>query len=199
MTTALAAVLVSYALGSVLWGVVLGRLLRGRDPRETDNPGGSGSFRQFGPAFGTAVGVLDLSKGVLAVALARWLRLTPVQVGVVAAAAVAGHNWPVWFGFKGGGGLATATGALACLGIAELGCALAVALGMATVYKIPGIYGRLPMAALPFGSLFGLPAAVFLFARSGNPAGATASALCVAIVGLRGLQMLAESKGRRVV
>lgn len=192
----LGAILGAYALGSVLTGVVLGRLFYRRDPREADNPGGSGSFRQFGPAVGVLVSLLDLSKGVIAVFAGRRLGLAPVALGIVAAAAVAGHNWPLWFHFRGGGGLATAAGALAALGLAELACALAVALLAAAVYKLPAVYRRLPMTALPFGALFGLPAAVVLFLRNGNTPGATASGLCVVIVGLRGLQMLFESRQR---
>lgn len=190
------AILGAYALGSVLTGVVLGRLLFGRDPREADNPGGSGSFRQFGPAVGVVVALFDLSKGVLAVFIGRRLGLAPPALGIVAAAVVAGHNWPVWFGLRGGGGLATATGALAMLGVGPLVWALAVALAAAAVYKLPALYRRLPMSALPFGALFGLPAAFLLFVRRGDIAGAVAAALCVLIVGLRGLQMLVESKHR---
>jgi acyl-phosphate glycerol 3-phosphate acyltransferase len=194
---AIAAVAGSYALGSVLFGVLLGRLLGGKDLREADNPGGSGSFRQFGPAVGSLVATLDLVKGALAVGLGRGLGLDGVTLGFVAAAAVAGHNWPLWFGFRGGGGLATATGALVVLGWRELLLALAVSLAMAAVYKIPGISGRLPMAALPFGALFGLPVAVWAFCRSRNPAGTVTAVLCLVIIGVRGLQMLGEGTAKR--
>jgi acyl-phosphate glycerol 3-phosphate acyltransferase len=183
-------------MGSVVWGVVLGRWLRGRDPRARDNPGGSGSFRQLGPAIGIAVTALDACKGAAAVGLARWLGASATGTALAAVAAVAGHNWPIWFGFRGGGGLATTLGALTTLSPVETLWALAITLVVAAVYKLPGLYGRLPMAALPFGALAGLPAAVFLSWRAGNGQGAAAALLCGIAVTVRGLQMAGEHKER---
>jgi glycerol-3-phosphate acyltransferase PlsY len=59
---------------------------------------------------------LDLSKGWLAVSLGLWLGVTSAfALGLLAACAVAGHCWPVWAGFRGGMGLASAGGALLAL------------------------------------------------------------------------------------
>ena len=190
------AVLLAYGLGSVVWGVVLGRLLCGRDPRELDNPGASGSVRLFGPALGIAVGVLDLAKGWLAVTIAGHLGASPIGLGLAATAAVAGHNWPIWFGFRGGGGLATGAGALGTLGLRGTLVGIGIALLAAAVYKHPRLYGRLPMAALPFGTVFGAPALLLTFWREGNTPGLLAAACCTALVGLRGLQMLGEKRER---
>jgi acyl-phosphate glycerol 3-phosphate acyltransferase len=194
--TNLSAVLSAYAVGSVVWGVVLGRFVFGHDLRERDNPGASGSVRTFGPALGAAVGLLDLGKGFAAVHLARWLGASPAGVAAAAGAAVAGHNWPVWFAFRGGGGLATATGALAAFGFRETATGVTVALLFALVYKHPRLYGRLPMSALPFGSLFGLPLLVYLFWRVGNRPGALAAAIAALAIGIRALGMYAGSRQR---
>lgn len=190
------AITTAYCIGSIVWGVVLGKLIRGLDLRAADNPGASGAVRTFGPAFGVAVGVLDLLKGVAAVALARRLGVSETVAALAAGAAVAGHNWPIWFGFRGGGGLATSAGALASFGLRETLLGIAVALFFALVYKHPRLYGKLPMAALPFGSLFGLPLMIWLFSRVGNGGGTLTAALCVFIVGIRGLTMLSSSKRR---
>jgi acyl-phosphate glycerol 3-phosphate acyltransferase len=192
----LAAFAVSWALGSVVWGVVLARVLYRRDPREGDNPGASGSFRTFGAGFGIAVGSLDLLKGYAAVRLAGALGATPLGLAGAAVGVVGGHCWPAWFGWRGGGGLATAAGAMLAFGPADTLLAIAIALAAAAAYKHPLLYGKLPMTALPFGALFGLPAIAMLFARAGNTPGLWAAAGATLVIGLRGLEMLSE-KARR--
>lgn len=193
-----AAVGLAYAIGSIMWSVVLGRLLFRRDVREGDNPGASGSVRTFGFRFGLTVLALDIGKGLAAVKLARALGATETAVALAAAAAVAGHNWPVWFGFRGGGGLATSVGGLVLIGARETAIGVAVALAFAAIYKHPRLFLKLPMASLPFGSLFGFPAMIWLFAQSGNRAGTLAASLCALIVGLRALGMLAAGRERRL-
>jgi glycerol-3-phosphate acyltransferase PlsY len=193
----LVAILVAYSIGSIVWAVVLGRVVYHVDLRAGDNPGASGAVRTFGPQFGIVVGLFDLLKGVAAVAIARRLGVSETVTALAAGAAVAGHNWPIWFGFHGGGGLATSAGVLASFGLAETLLGIAVALVFALIYKHPRLYGRLPMSALPFGSLFGLPLMIWLFQRSGNSGGTVTAALCVLIVGIRAIGMHAETKRRR--
>jgi len=193
----LVAILVAYSIGSIVWAVVLGRVLFRVDLRGGDNPGASGAVRTFGPRFGVAVGLLDLLKGVAAVAIARRLGVSETVAALAAGAAVAGHNWPIWFGFHGGGGLATSAGVLASFGLRETLLGIGVALLFALIYKHPRLYGKLPMSALPFGSLFGLPLMIWLFQRAGNGGGTLTASLCVLIVGIRALGMHAETKRRR--
>lgn len=196
VTRDLVSIVLGWMLGSVVFGVVLGRLLRREDLRSRDNPGASGSFRQFGPVLGISVALLDLAKGVAAVSLGRLLGASPLGLALTGAATVAGHSWPVWFGFRGGGGLATATGVLAAIGPVETLWAVAIALSFAALYKMPWLEGRLPMSSLPFGSVFGMVAAIWLFVRSGNDVGAVAAPLCALAIGVRGRQMLAERRRR---
>lgn len=192
----LAAFVLAWAIGSVLWGVVLGRALFRRDLRQGDNPGASGSFRTFGPGFGIAVGLLDLSKGYGAVRLAELMDVTAAGLAAAAVAVIAGHCWPVWLGWRGGGGLAPAAGAFLALGPAPTLWAIAIALVAAAAYKHPLLYRKLPMTAFPFGALFGLPAMAWLFARDGNLPGLWAAGGSVLVIGIRGLQMLAQSRQR---
>lgn len=194
MTGDIASIVIGWMLGSVVFGVVLGRVLRREDLRGRDNPGASGSFRQFGPALGITVAVLDLAKGVAAVHVGRLLGASPLALAVTGAATVAGHNWPVWFGFRGGGGLATVTGVFLAIGRVETLWAVAIALFFAALYKSPRLEGRLPMSSLPFGSMFGMVAIIWLFVRHENDVGAVAAPLCALVIGLRGLQMLAERR-----
>ena len=107
--------LVAYLLGSVSGSLLLGRA-RGVDIREhgSGNAGGTNAFRTLGWKFALGVAAIDIAKGVLATWLA--LRLAPVgqplsvsEHGYAAAAiAVVGHIWPLWHGFRGGKGAATA-------------------------------------------------------------------------------------------
>jgi acyl-phosphate glycerol 3-phosphate acyltransferase len=187
-------VLAAWALGSMLWGVVLGRILRRQDLRARDNPGGSGSFRQFGPVIGIAVVVLDAGKGAAAVAIARLLGASAIGQALSAVAAVAGHNWPLWFGFRGGGGLATALGSLGSLAPAETVWAVVVGLVAAAIYKLSPVYGRFPFSSLPGGAGIGLPFLIWLTWRNGNTVAFAATVLCTVAIGLRGLQMLSEGK-----
>lgn len=112
-------VVLGYLIGAVPFGVVIGRLMRGIDVREHGS-GGMGMtnvMRTVGKKAGALVFLLDLLKGAGAVALA-WPILGSASDmlawGQVAggAAAVIGHSWPVYIGFKGGRGIATGFGAL---------------------------------------------------------------------------------------
>ena len=107
-----ALVLASYLWGSVCWGLVLSFLVKHEDIRLKDNPGLSGSVRQYGWGYGLTVGLLDVMKGYL---LSLVLRSIVVPSWVLIAsfmAVIVGHNWPVFFQFRGGGGVATTLGIL---------------------------------------------------------------------------------------
>jgi len=110
-------VVAAYLLGSLPTAYLLVRWARRGDLRtmESGSVGALNAFRATGAGWvGWSVLVADVLKGVLAVALAGAGASTTLQA-VLAAAAVAGHNWPVWLRGKGGKGLATAAGALSVL------------------------------------------------------------------------------------
>ena len=106
----------SYLLGSVPFGLLVARS-RGIDIRKvgSGNIGATNVLRSVGKSWGILVFVLDFLKGLLPALLAG-----PISHHAVAdaglycgVAAIAGHNWPVWLGFKGGKGVATSAGVLA--------------------------------------------------------------------------------------
>lgn len=101
-------VVTAYLTGSVSFGQVAARIRR-TDLVSRDVPGGSGVFRQLGPAWGITVALLDLAKGALT-AWASSLGESSWLEPLMAAALVAGHNWPLYFGFRGGGGIAPTIG-----------------------------------------------------------------------------------------
>jgi glycerol-3-phosphate acyltransferase PlsY len=107
-----AVILSSYLWGSVCWGVVLSLSLKHEDIRLKDNPGLSGTVRQYGWPLGLTVGALDILKGYLVGVVLRRMALPSWVVILAFAAVIIGHNWPAFFQFRGGGGLATTVGIL---------------------------------------------------------------------------------------
>lgn len=112
----LAAGAAAYLLGSISGSLWLGKL-RGVDIRTqgSGNAGGTNAFRTQGWAFALGTVLIDIGKGVAAVALMRWAGGDLVLQMLGALLAVAGHVWPVFHGFRGGKGAATLVGGLALL------------------------------------------------------------------------------------
>src|SRR5262245_1948808 len=124
MSLLVAKLFVSYLLGSVMGGLVVGRLRGGVDIRGlgSGNAGGTNALRTQGKAFAFWVMVIDVGKALVAVLLVAPAALPALGADALApaatayacgAAAVIGHVWPVFFGFRGGKGAATLLGTLA--------------------------------------------------------------------------------------
>jgi glycerol-3-phosphate acyltransferase PlsY len=111
------AIVIGYLLGSIPCAYVAGRLVKGVDIRQVGggNVGAVNVMREIGTTAGFVVLFADMAKGLAAVVIAQWLGLSLPFVFIVGLAVVAGHNWPVWLGFRGGQGLATAMGVLLAL------------------------------------------------------------------------------------
>lgn len=107
------ALLLAYLLGSLSGSLLLGRL-RGVDIRTqgSGNAGGTNAFRTQGLKFALGVVLIDIGKGALAVWLARQLQVGLAVELLVVLAAVCGHVWPIFHGFRGGKGAATLVGGL---------------------------------------------------------------------------------------
>ena len=117
-----AVIIVAYLLGSISWAYIIGRLSRGVDMMEVGDGrvGASFSIRRLGYGWGITVGVLDFFKGVVAVGAAVALDLPVITIVLCGIAAVAGHNWSVFYGFRGGRGAASTFGILAVLSLPAL-------------------------------------------------------------------------------
>jgi glycerol-3-phosphate acyltransferase PlsY len=106
-------VLIGLFAGSIPFGYLAGRSLQGIDLRNVGS-GGTGAtnvLRTLGKKASATVLLLDFLKGLLPVVAARWLGLDEWWVAAVAVAAVAGHCWSPFIGFKGGKGVAPGGGA----------------------------------------------------------------------------------------
>ena len=177
-------VLIAYLLGALNGSLVLGKLLGGPDVRSvgSGNAGGTNALRARGKWFALGVIVIDVLKGVVAAVTIPALALPAVAVDgglgpeitvlACAAAAVFGHCYPVWFGFQGGKGGATAVGALAGLAPWLLIPAL---LAWLVVVSLTGFVGLatmsaaaiLPLAVLVRGSGESAAFVVFLVLLAG--------------------------------
>jgi glycerol-3-phosphate acyltransferase PlsY len=118
----------AYLLGSVPFSYLIVKLAKGRDVRTvgSGNAGATNVMRAAGKAAGVAALLLDCCKGIAAVTTARALGAPSAVVGAAAAAVVVGHVFPVFLGFRGGKGVATAAGALGALEPAVLAVGMAL-------------------------------------------------------------------------
>jgi glycerol-3-phosphate acyltransferase PlsY len=133
MLTDITCVVLAYLLGSISSAILIARLLGLSDPRSqgSGNPGATNMLRVGGKGAAVATLLGDMLKGVLAVLLAHALGGSEIAIASAAAAAFLGHLYPVFFGFKGGKGVATLFGTLLGLnwlvGVLVLGTWLLVA------------------------------------------------------------------------
>jgi glycerol-3-phosphate acyltransferase PlsY len=171
----------AYLLGSIPFGYLIVRAKAGGDVRETGS-GGTGATnvtRRAGKSAGVLTLLLDASKGLLAIYLARKF-LTPdygINWWVAAAAvlAVAGHIFPVWLGFRGGKGVATGVGVF--LGLAPVAVAFA-----AVVFII--IVGATRYVSLgSIAATIAMPVCVWLWSAFVRPIEGLNAILTAAIMG----------------
>jgi len=119
VTWAIAALLVAgYVIGSIPFGIIVGKGLFGVDPRTvgSGNIGAANSLRALGKTGAALVLVGDIVKGVVPTLLAaHWFASMPWVVAATGLATIAGHNWSVFLKFRGGKGVATGLGVLVVL------------------------------------------------------------------------------------
>lgn len=112
--------LISYLAGSISSAIIVCRAFGLPDPRTTgsNNPGATNVMRLGGKKAAIITLVGDLLKGLIPVAIVNLLALSPLALALSAFGAFLGHLFPIFFGFKGGKGVATAFGAI--LGLSPL-------------------------------------------------------------------------------
>jgi glycerol-3-phosphate acyltransferase PlsY len=121
--------IIAYLLGSIPFAYLVSRI-KGVDIRLIGdrNAGSFNVFRNVGFGAGFTTLILDMLKGTAAILVARALNVEEIVVFLSGAAAVAGHNWSVFLGFKGGRGEATILGVLFALVPLQLAITFAMAL-----------------------------------------------------------------------
>lgn len=150
-TIAAAMIVGSYLVGSISAAIIVCKIMGLEDPRKdgSGNPGATNVKRLYGtrPAAITLLG--DMLKGVLPVIIAHQMALSALEIMLVGFAAFIGHLYPVFFGFKGGKGVATMLGVMFGLslpiGVAVAGTWLFIAKGL----KISSLSALIATALAP--------------------------------------------------
>lgn len=135
----IAVAIVSYLIGSVNFSIILSKIISGKDIRESGsgNAGATNMLRTHGKKMGVLTLLLDVAKGVIAILIAMYIRkiiyngdilyeqravynyhfeniLSSIQY-IAGVCVILGHNFPIYFGFKGGKGVATSFGVVLML------------------------------------------------------------------------------------
>jgi len=146
---------IAYLLGSISFAIVVARLYGLPDPRShgSGNPGATNMLRTGKKSAAVITLIGDALKGSVAVWLAQWVSsaygLPPFTPYVAALAAFLGHLFPVFFGFKGGKGVATAVGVLLALDVQVGGLVILVWASVFAVTRVSSLSALLATALLP--------------------------------------------------
>ncbi|HEX3809654.1 MAG TPA: glycerol-3-phosphate 1-O-acyltransferase PlsY [Rhizomicrobium sp.] len=149
-TTAAAAAVGGYLIGSIPFGLIFTRLAGAGDVRKvgSGNIGATNVLRTGSRWAALATLIGDAGKGALAVLIARHFGGDPLAV-IAALAAFIGHIFPVWLGFRGGKGVATSLGIV--LGLFWLGAliVLAIWVGVFAVTRLSSLSALIAAALSP--------------------------------------------------
>jgi acyl phosphate:glycerol-3-phosphate acyltransferase len=175
MTRWLPLIMASYLVGSLSFSLLAVWLLRRVDLRSvgSGNPGATNVLRAAGSWPALAVLLLDIAKGLVPVQIAKRLEAPTGVVAGVAFAAVVGHVFPLYFGFRGGKGVATGFGAFVGL--------FPLAAGMALVAFVATAFATRYVSVASLVGAATVPAAAWLLGRGGWTSPASRPELAFAI------------------
>ena len=161
--------IVAYLLGSIPFGFLVVRFLQGDDIRQTGS-GGTGATnvsRRAGKWAGVLTLVLDATKGAAAVLLAGLFASGPMDwlLTTAGVTVLVGHIFPIWLGFRGGKGVATAIGVflvLAPLAVLIAGVVFVAIVAITRYVSLGSIVGALVIALVIGLEHFARPQAIFV-------------------------------------
>jgi len=185
---------VAYLLGSLSFAVLLVRLSTGKDIRAqgSGNAGATNVLRAYGKKLGLAVAALDIGKGALAVFLMRQVTADPRYAAAAAFAAILGHVFPIFYGFRGGKGVATAVGAFLVLAPLPTLVCIGVFIAAVAATRYVSVGSMVAMVLLPpvAGALFHEPRPTVI--------AAAATAAMVVVKHRENLRRLAQGQERKL-
>ncbi|MBQ6398896.1 MAG: glycerol-3-phosphate 1-O-acyltransferase PlsY [Clostridia bacterium] len=155
--------IVAYLIGSVSTGILVSRWFHGPDLRSvgSKNTGASNVQRTMGWKYGLITFVGDMLKGILSCAIAEWLTGDHLAALPAGLCAVIGHNWPVFFHFKGGKGVSTSTGVMLwCFPVPAL-----ISMGVTVI--VIALTKWISLGSLALVTLYALLVSIFF--SGGNP------------------------------
>jgi len=163
MLLEMAVIVIGYLLGSIPSAYIVARLRKGVDIREVGvgNMGAANTFREIGVWEGIVVLLVDTAKGAATILIARALGVSQPWLLGAGFAVLLGHNFPVFLGFRGGKGSATAVGIFLLLAPRETG----IALGITAIPLLITRNAHNVAVALGIGFIF-IPLLIWLFQKS---------------------------------
>lgn len=145
-------IIASYFFGSISPARIIGDI-KGVDLTNdgTQNPGATNVYKLIGRGWGIAIAFIDLFKGMIPTAIARiYFNTDPLIFILTGVGVVIGHNWPIYYGFIGGRGLASSIGVFAVLNFRLIFFTFAISIGISAYLKTK--YGervRIPFSLYP--------------------------------------------------
>lgn len=128
-------IIASYLLGSVVFGYIIAKILKKEGFGKVDRPGTAGAGRQYGLKAAIPTFIFDCGKGAAVPLIGIAIGLDMLTIVIASLAILIGHNWPVFFKFRGGGGLATGMGIGVVLMPIPFLIMLSIALSFSFIYK----------------------------------------------------------------
>lgn len=187
-------VVVGYLLGSLSFALLLVRWRTGADIRTvgSGNAGATNVLRAHGKGLAASVALLDIAKGAAAVLLVRLVTADPRYAAGAGLAAILGHVFPLYSGFRGGKGVATAVGAFLVLAPLATAVCLAVFVAVVAATRYVSLGSMVAIVLLPpaAGILSHAPRAVVV--------AAAATAVLVVFKHVENLKRLARGEERKL-
>lgn len=153
-------VIASYFIGNLDFAYIIVKKVRNEDVRNygSGNAGTTNVLRTMGLKYAAPVFLLDALKGTVVILAAKYLEgalgLNGYFVALSGIAVIAGHNWPVLLGFKGGKGTATSIGIFLALDWKVALIAIVIGLLCLLIFKMVSLTSIVGMVVLPFAVLF---------------------------------------------
>ena len=172
--TKIIVIVVAYLLGSIPFGYLIVQRKVGADIRQTGS-GGTGATnvsRRAGKAAGVLTLLLDAAKGSVAVLIAKAAGGGDWVIAVAAIAALVGHIFPVWLGFRGGKGVATAVGIFLVLAPIAVLCAGVIFIAIVALTRYVSLGSIIAAVLIP----------VFVWFLSGSQPLLTAAIVAAALI-----------------
>lgn len=149
-------VVFAYLMGSISSAIIICKMSELPDPRTegSKNPGATNILRLAGKKYAILVLIADMLKGLIPLLLAHAFKISNTAMAYTCLAAVFGHMYPVFFGFKGGKGVATALGAFLGFHFIMGNVAIATWLLVANFTRYSSLASIVSISLIPFYSLF---------------------------------------------
>ncbi|WP_209122579.1 glycerol-3-phosphate 1-O-acyltransferase PlsY [Alkalihalobacillus sp. BA299] len=111
------AIVISYLIGSISFSYIITKKIKKVDIRQhgSGNAGATNTLRVLGVGPAVTVLLLDMAKGIFAVLVTLWIVGPGWAPALAGLASILGHNWPIYYGFRGGKGVATTIGVMAAI------------------------------------------------------------------------------------